>query len=296
MREYQKYLNQINALQTTGTRPFAMPVSACMDQFSKRRIALCDLYKDHNEVTESEWQAWFMEAADEDPVDLDVLRKRLTAVIRFDTRLMDANSRVGHMLDELMKALEQDHQEWVLYQEGKAVVDIMTKAIKPTALRDAVQKQMTLQRNKPLKTDVFRFVKWLRTYAAGYQMFFEIDDDVKSSAPPKSLKPAADPKSGSEGKPGGGGAKPDAPKPKIGDKPRAKLGCLKSGSAEHRVADCPDVKPGEAERLLEAQVKKWKDANASVKSLGDTSKCQSAQRGVFEGAVPISNVLTLARM
>jgi hypothetical protein len=79
-----------------------------------------------------------MEAFDEDPVVLDVLRKWLTAVIRFDTRLMDANSRVGRMLDVLMKALEQDHQEWVLYQEGNiVVVDIMTKAIKPTALRDA---------------------------------------------------------------------------------------------------------------------------------------------------------------
>jgi hypothetical protein len=28
-----------------------MPASACMDQFSKRRIALFDLYKVHNEVT-----------------------------------------------------------------------------------------------------------------------------------------------------------------------------------------------------------------------------------------------------
>jgi hypothetical protein len=93
-----------------------MPVSACMDQFSKWRIALFDLYKDHNEVTESEWQAWFMQAFDKDSVDLDVLRKRLMAVIRFDTWLMDANSRVGRMLDELMKALEQDHQECILYQ------------------------------------------------------------------------------------------------------------------------------------------------------------------------------------
>jgi hypothetical protein len=186
---------------------------------------------------------------DEDPVDLDVLRKRLTAVIRFDTRLMDANSRVGYMLDELMKALEQDHQEWVLYLEGKVVVDIMTKAIKPTAQRDAGQKQMALQRNKPLKTDVFRFVKWPRTYAAGCQMYLGLDEDVKLPVPPNPPKPAANPKGGSEGKPGGGGAKPDAPKPKTGEKPRAKLGCLKCGSTEHRVADCPDVKPGEAERL-----------------------------------------------
>jgi hypothetical protein len=151
---------------------------------------------------------------------------------------------------------------------------------------------MLLQRKKPLKTDVFRFVKRLRTYAAGYQMYLGLDEDDKPPAPPKSPKPDANPKGGNEGKPGSGAAKPDAPKPKTGDKPRAKLGCLKCGSAEHRVADCPDVKPGEAERLLEAHVKKWKDAKASVKSLGDTSKRQPTQRGAFlEGAVPISNVL-----
>ncbi|RLO06458.1 hypothetical protein DYB28_002131 [Aphanomyces astaci] len=41
LREYHKYLGQINALQCNGWRP-SMPVSACMDPFSKRRIALVD--------------------------------------------------------------------------------------------------------------------------------------------------------------------------------------------------------------------------------------------------------------
>ncbi len=57
MRQYQKYLGQINALQSTGSRPFAMPVSACMDHFSKRRIALFYFSKDYNAITEHEWVA-----------------------------------------------------------------------------------------------------------------------------------------------------------------------------------------------------------------------------------------------
>ncbi|RLO00494.1 hypothetical protein DYB28_014029, partial [Aphanomyces astaci] len=61
-----------------------------------------------------------------------------------------AESRVGRMLDELMRSLEQDHQEWVLHQEGKMVVEVMTKSIKPESLKTAVQKQ----RNKALKSDV----------------------------------------------------------------------------------------------------------------------------------------------
>ncbi|ETV82616.1 hypothetical protein H257_05194 [Aphanomyces astaci] len=39
------------------------------------------------------------------------------------------------MLDELMRSLEQDH----LHQEGKIVVEVMTKSIKPESLKRAIQ-------------------------------------------------------------------------------------------------------------------------------------------------------------
>ncbi|ETV90858.1 hypothetical protein H310_14454, partial [Aphanomyces invadans] len=73
------------------------------------------------------------------------------------------------MLDDLMRVLEHDHQEWVLHQEGKVVVEVMARAIRPETLKSAVQKQLQLQRNKGLKSDVFRFVNWLRQFSAGFQ-------------------------------------------------------------------------------------------------------------------------------
>ncbi|RHZ02072.1 hypothetical protein DYB35_011135, partial [Aphanomyces astaci] len=72
MRDYQKYLGQINALQCNG-----MPVSACMDPFSKRQIALYDFNRDHNSITNDEWVAWFKSAFEEDPQDLNILKQRL---------------------------------------------------------------------------------------------------------------------------------------------------------------------------------------------------------------------------
>ncbi|KAG9408119.1 hypothetical protein AC1031_021359 [Aphanomyces cochlioides] len=72
VREYQKYLNQIN----TANHGLSTLCHA----------ALFDLSQDHNEVTESEWQAWFMEAFEEDPLDLDIIHRRLQGVIRFDTK------------------------------------------------------------------------------------------------------------------------------------------------------------------------------------------------------------------
>ncbi|RHY21842.1 hypothetical protein DYB32_009694 [Aphanomyces invadans] len=76
-----------------------------------------------------EWAAWFGKAYEEEPQDLDVLKKRLTAAIRFDTTILDADSRIGKMLVNLMRALERDDQAWVLDQEGKTVADFMVKAI-----------------------------------------------------------------------------------------------------------------------------------------------------------------------
>ncbi|RLO03094.1 hypothetical protein DYB28_013302, partial [Aphanomyces astaci] len=63
------------------------------------------------------------------------------------------------MLNELIRSLEQDHQEWVLHQEGKLVVEVMTKSIKPESLRTAVQMQLQLQRNKALKSNVFPYAE-----------------------------------------------------------------------------------------------------------------------------------------
>ncbi len=191
--------------------------------------------------------AWFAAAFDEEPQDLDVLKKRLQSAIRFDARIMDAESRVGRMLDGLMRALEEDNQEWLLYQEGKMVVDVITKAIKPEPLQKTVQKQLQLQRKKPLKSDVFRFLRWLRQFAAGFQVYVGLEEETPK--PPKNRTP--DPllknqgKRSKDGKSGGGSGsgkgKPDNPtKPPAGPDAadatkKKRLGCLKCGDETTRL-------------------------------------------------------------
>ncbi|KAH9155858.1 hypothetical protein LEN26_003270, partial [Aphanomyces euteiches] len=82
IRQYNKYLDQINALQCNGTRPFVMPVSACMDVSTKKRLAMWTFgNRDYRTIKESEWEAWFGKAFDEEPQDLEVLKKRLTSAI-----------------------------------------------------------------------------------------------------------------------------------------------------------------------------------------------------------------------
>ncbi|RHY75941.1 hypothetical protein DYB30_013653, partial [Aphanomyces astaci] len=101
-----------------------------------------DFGKSYGDVTEDEWVAWFMEAHDEAPDELDALKKRLQVALQFDTKILDADSRVSRVLDNSMKTLEADGQEWVIHQEGKLMVEIITKAIKPAPLQLAVSKQL----------------------------------------------------------------------------------------------------------------------------------------------------------
>ncbi|RHY15116.1 hypothetical protein DYB32_010788 [Aphanomyces invadans] len=64
-------------------------------QGSIRRIAMFDLGKSHGDVTEAEWVAWFMDAHDEEPAELDALKRHLQIAVQFDTRILDADSRVS---------------------------------------------------------------------------------------------------------------------------------------------------------------------------------------------------------
>ncbi|RHY15382.1 hypothetical protein DYB32_010768 [Aphanomyces invadans] len=151
------------------------------------------------------------------------------------------------MLDDLMRVLEQGHQAWVLHQEGKMVVEVMARAIRPDTLKSAVQKHLQLQRNKALKSDVFRFVNWLRQFSAGFQLY--VGKDGGRGDDPKEGGGKNPPRIPLAAKPDVAGVKDDAvPK-------KERVACLKCGDKDHRVADCPKAAPGEAQRLLDAMVK-----------------------------------------
>ncbi|ETV90145.1 hypothetical protein H310_15021 [Aphanomyces invadans] len=108
------------------------------------------------------------------PSDLEGIRTRLRGAAKFDLSITDVDSRIGTMLEGLMKTIELNNQEWVLREEGKMMVCIIVDAIKPAGLQEAVKEEIAMHRNKTLRTDVFKFVRWLREYATTYQMFVKL--------------------------------------------------------------------------------------------------------------------------
>jgi hypothetical protein len=158
------------------------------------------------------------------------------------------------MLDGLAAALRRDRQEWVIREESQAIVKIITDAVKPASLYRAVTEQMALTRNKPLKKDVYRFVRWLREYAIGHERFVGYEEEPKPFVKPDQPK-------AQQGNVRAAGQAPAQATPKApvaaqtpqGPAGRTPVsGCLKCKSASHKVRDCPGITEEEASRLLKA--------------------------------------------
>ncbi|RHY77751.1 hypothetical protein DYB30_014181, partial [Aphanomyces astaci] len=119
------------------------------------------------------------------------------------------------------------------------VVEFMTKSIKPESMKTAVQKQLQLQRNKALKRGVFLYVNWLRTFAAGHQLYMGLDEESKLSPAakpveaPRGCKPQVprreDDREDAAKNNGRVGEKAESIVPKTAEPP-VKKGCVKCGN------------------------------------------------------------------
>ncbi|ETV73070.1 hypothetical protein H257_12106 [Aphanomyces astaci] len=155
--------------------------------------------------------------------------------------IADADSRIGRMLDGMAAALRRDRQEWVIREESAAIVKIITEAVKPVSLHRAVTEQMALTRNKPLKKDVYRFVRWLREFAIGHERFVGYEEETKPAG--KADPPRMPQGSGQTFRPASAQAPPRAtPAPFTPQAPTSSTpgsGCLKCKSTTHKVRECP---------------------------------------------------------
>ncbi|RQM28206.1 hypothetical protein B5M09_013088, partial [Aphanomyces astaci] len=189
-------------------------------------------------------------------------------------KILDAESRVGRMLDELMRSLEQDHQGWT-----------------------AVQKQLQLQRNKTLKSDIFRYVNWLRTFAAGHQLYVGLDDESKPSPTAKTVEA---PRGCRPQFPRREGGREDAAKNngRVGGKsetivpknaePSAKKGCLKCGENESPCSAVPEDRAWRSRNVVGSASEGLEGRHQGV----NQPQRQKTERGVMlENIVHVDDVL-----
>ncbi|KAE8906247.1 hypothetical protein PF005_g1952 [Phytophthora fragariae] len=136
--------------------------------------------------------------------------------------------------------------EWMIEGEPQKIVGYMIDALAPEQFQRTVKNELARDSNKPLHKDVVAFIKWLRASCKEYMRWEPKSNQRKQSE----TKPA--------------GKKPDSVVPKAWAKQTQAAGnhstrlnrtCLKCGSENHRVKDCPRAVAGEAEALL----REWRE-------------------------------------
>ncbi|RHY77569.1 hypothetical protein DYB30_008029 [Aphanomyces astaci] len=115
----------------------------------------------------------------------------------------------------------------------------------------------------PLKSNVYRFVDCLRVHTAGYHLYA-----------PQWTSPAPAPEQGSR------------------KHEFKKAACLKCGSENHKVVNCPKCAPGESVRLLKEIMDKWESArNKKVTKLQGSANKSLGREAKIEGIVSVTTTL-----
>ncbi|RHY98814.1 hypothetical protein DYB37_011485 [Aphanomyces astaci] len=87
-------------------------------------------------------------------------------------------------------AIHRDRLEWVLWEENQGIVKIIMHAVKLASLHCGVIKQMALTRKKPLKKDVYRFMRSLQEYAIRHERFVEDPGSRRETGVPGTVSEA----------------------------------------------------------------------------------------------------------
>ncbi|POM70785.1 Hypothetical protein PHPALM_12728 [Phytophthora palmivora] len=238
MRAYQTYVHALSAFHTPTTKPYIMPVSACIEERTCNLICMYELNKDPSWVSEAD-RAWVSFA--------------LTC----------------------SKILDQHNVENIFFQkEQKKLIQYMVAALEPEDFRAAIRKRLTLEQHKDLRKDVVSCYKWILGLLVAYLQWNP--PSIKQNRAPNrpqggpttstaSASSRRQPPSGKPSQLATQGRKSDkgvTPTESAQKGPKPVVECLKCKSTEHRVRQCPQVRPEEIDGLLAA----WKASRAESRT------------------------------
>ncbi|KAG9404924.1 hypothetical protein AC1031_005128 [Aphanomyces cochlioides] len=217
MDRYLSYSRRMQALSEASGRSLALiPVGACIEHKTMVRICMFEVKKSADEMTEQDWRNYFWQA------------KALETAMRslhMDTSIKDAESRILKLLTDFQAKLDGYDMDNFMVEEPKLCIKLLCNSLRPTTFRLAVTKELQKQRMSKYKKDLASFIDWLKERVAAFLMF----EAHLPKHQPFDRKVAA---------------------PVVKDGMAVmKNGCLKCGSKDHKVFQCPRVKPDEAKKL-----------------------------------------------
>ncbi|ETV96688.1 hypothetical protein H310_10006 [Aphanomyces invadans] len=233
MDEYLAYSRRIEVLNRgIGGTLILMPLAACIDQKIVPRVCAHDFGKSFEDITENDRRDYFLSAREVQELDLDAVAKAM-ASLKMDTKIRDAESRVGRLLADFYEKLEQLDVAHLPEQEPKQSVKILTAAIRPHQLKATVERQLTREMNKAYKSDVRSFCRWLVTLMDNFMLFESqlVVERKHDQIPPRQYGEKA--RRFLPTKKHDGGASVKTPSTTAAELSSGN-GCLKCGSDEHR--------------------------------------------------------------
>ncbi|POM73997.1 Hypothetical protein PHPALM_9092 [Phytophthora palmivora] len=96
-----------------------MPVGACVEDERRQLIALFDICKPLDTITEKDWIDYFWEGRISGELDFEKVKTIMSAKLKMDTQLADANSRVSKLAHNMYRILEKEIMEWMVEGEPK---------------------------------------------------------------------------------------------------------------------------------------------------------------------------------
>uniref|UniRef100_H3GWP3 Reverse transcriptase domain-containing protein n=1 Tax=Phytophthora ramorum TaxID=164328 RepID=H3GWP3_PHYRM len=161
MRAYQTYVHALSAFHTATTKPYIMPVSACIEERTCNLICMYELNKDPSGVSEAEWVAYFLEALKPEQEDYTAIDEAMKS-LKLKTTFPDAKSRMGQLRADMHKILDQHNKE------QKKLVQYLVAALEPENFREAIRKRLSLDQHKDMRKDVVSCYKWILELLMAY--------------------------------------------------------------------------------------------------------------------------------
>jgi hypothetical protein len=140
---------------------FAMPVGACIEAKTKRRIARWEFATAPNCVIEAQGIAYFRSANVPAHVDYAVIDEAMRS-LKMNTRLPEPESRMSTLQAVLETVLNRFNvSELAFEHEQRRLVSYLTAALTPPSFKSVVVTRLTLQEFKTYKHEVVPFCTWV---------------------------------------------------------------------------------------------------------------------------------------
>ncbi|RQM30722.1 hypothetical protein B5M09_010576 [Aphanomyces astaci] len=140
-----------------------------VEELNKKQLPLAPKYKGNTKRERCEFMDVYLAYSRR----VEVLNRGVgeIASLKMDTKIRDAESRVGRLLADFYEKLEQLDVAHQSEQGPKQSVKILMATIRPVQLKETVERQLTREVNKAYKTDVKAFCRRLVSLLDNFMMF-----------------------------------------------------------------------------------------------------------------------------